>query len=254
MHPIQEKLLSLTEHHNLGAMKLREIGKLIDGPNSPQNIKHHLQQLAKKGLIKIDKRNKKIERIRAGKNKLSGLISIPILGSANCGEATLFAVENPEGYLQVSPRILGSKYLKKTRELFALKAVGPSMNRANIDGDSIEDGDYVIADRSQQMPKNGDRVVSIIDNAANIKRFFRDERKQQIMLVSESSLDISPIYIHQDDLQNYLVNGVVVLVMKNPNEDLKGFLQTGTSDIHRQLGPEPKEDYDYYMSLSKKNA
>ena len=44
-----------------------------------------------------------------------------------------------------------------------------------------------------------------------------------------------------------------VVMMKNPDEDnLGGFIQRGASDIHRQLGPEPKESYDYYMSLLKK--
>lgn len=251
MHPLQQKLLSLAEQHNLGALTLREIGELAGGANSPQNIKHHLNQLAKRGLIKIDKQNEKIERIQAGENEESGLISIPIVGDANCGVATRFATENPEGYLKVSPKILGGNLLQKTKTLFALRAVGASMNHASINGESIEDGDLVIVKNTQEA-KSGDYVVSVIDGCANIKRFF--QKGQQIMLVSESSLNIPPIYIHEEDYPDYQISGVVVLVMKNPDaEDWEGLMQASADDVFGSLGPISKEEYDYYMSLPDKN-
>ncbi|MGE3340764.1 MAG: LexA family protein [Candidatus Altimarinota bacterium] len=246
--------MSLTEQHNLGALTLREIGELVGGANSPQNIKHHLNQLAKRGLIKIDKKNEKIERIRAGENEGSSLISIPILGSANCGIATQFANENPEGYLKVSPKVLGDKLIQKTKDLFALRAIGASMNRAEIQGESIDDGDLVIVMNSQE-PQNGDYVVSIIEGCANIKQFFHDKKKKQIMLVSKSSLEIPPIYIHEEDYQEYQVSGVVVLVMKNPDaEDWEEWMQASADDTFGSLGPITKEEYDYYMSLPDKKG
>jgi SOS-response transcriptional repressor LexA len=88
--------------------------------------------------------------------------------------------------------------------------VGSSLNRANIGGKSIEDGDYVIVDCQNKNPANGQYILSIIDGMANMKRFFREG--EEIRLVSESSIDISPIIIHQDD--DYMISGVILMVVK----------------------------------------
>ena len=48
MHQIQQQLLQLAAKKNLGSMSLREIGALINVP-APQKVKHHLEQLEKKG-------------------------------------------------------------------------------------------------------------------------------------------------------------------------------------------------------------
>lgn len=212
MHVIQEKLLRLSKEQNLGKFKLREIGRLI-GEKSPQKVKHHLLQLERKGLIRTDR--DMIQPVESGWVKgfatSARLFSIPILGSANCGPAALFAEENVEGYLRVSSTLLGPK---NPRNFFALRARGLSMNRANVDGKNIEDGDYLIIDSEHRTPKNGDVVVSVIDGVANIKKFVLDEENQQIALLSESTREFSPIYIHEED--DYLVNGKVVQIIKKP--------------------------------------
>jgi len=48
MHPLQLALLKLARRRNLGKMTLREMGKEI-GEKFPQKVKHHLNQLQKKG-------------------------------------------------------------------------------------------------------------------------------------------------------------------------------------------------------------
>ncbi|MBU2523789.1 hypothetical protein KKG71_01175 [Patescibacteria group bacterium] len=248
MHSTQKQLLDLITAQNIGDLSYRKISALIPGGNSAQNIKHHLQQLAKRGLIRIDKNKKTISRIKSGVKNESNLIPIPILGSANCGEALLFANETPSGHLSVSPAILGSKLMKKTQKLFALMAVGPSMNRCNVNGDNIEEGDYVIIDGKRTVPKNNDCVVSIIDGCANIKHFFKDEKNQRIVLCSDSTENIPPIYIHESDLKEYIINGTVVLVMKTPNR-LQAFLDAGAKDMHESLPKTTQKEDDYYMSL-----
>lgn len=210
MHIIQQKLLKLSGRHNLGEMKLRQIARLI-GENHPQKIKHHLNQLEKGGFIKFDKRKKIIERIRLGAIKKTNFFAIPILGSANCGKATIFADENLEGYLKVS-----GKLLKKKEGVFAIKAEGHSMNRANINGQFIDDGDYVIIDNKNRVPNNGDYVLSVIDDVANIKKFIFDKENNQIVLLSESTEKLPPIYIHPKDFSRYIVNGKVIQVIKKP--------------------------------------
>ena len=206
IHPIQQKLLKISENINLKKMSLREIAHLVE-ENHPQKISHHLSQLEKKGFIKIDHRSGNIKRIKASKN--NDLITVPILGTANCGEANIFANENLEGYLKIS-----KKFINRAKNIFAIKAYGLSMNKANIKGFNIEDGDYVIIDGENKNPSNGDYVLSIIDGMANIKRFYIDKDKKQIALISESTKDLLPIYIHPDD--KYMINGVVKYVIKKP--------------------------------------
>lgn len=247
MHPIQEKILKLLGIENISGLALREIAGKIGETGSPQKIKHHLNQLAQKGLIKIDKRKNTIVKVVSGVDNDSGLISLPIYGSANCGEATFFADDHVEGYLKFTKTVLGD-LTNKIKNLFVLRAVGPSMNNANLNGNSIEDGDFVIIDKEPITPRNGDYVVSIIDGAANIKKIFLDNKNRQIVLVSESNQDLSPIYIHRDDLDNYLIAGKVVKVMKRPDE-LTTWREAVAADALKGLGDISKEDYDYYENL-----
>ena len=247
MHEVQQKLLKLMDTQNISGFALRDIGKEINETGSPQKIKHHLDQLAKKGLIVIDKKKNKIKKVNAGVDDFGGLISLPILGSANCGVAACFAGNHIEGYLKVSKNILGN-FFNKAKDLFVLRAVGSSMNRARVSGNSIEDGDYVIVDRESISPEDGSYVVSVIGGVANIKKMYKDKTNQQIVLVSESNQDLPPIYIHFQDLNDYMIAGQVIRVMKKPDE-LTSFRDAAASDTLKALGPMTKEEHDYYMNL-----
>src|SRR3989344_3436490 len=210
MHTLQEKIIKVSRKNNLAELSLRQVGQLI-GERNPQNVKHHLLQLEKNGLLKIDRLNKQMIRTKPGVVRNSKLIALPILGSANCGPAMIYAEQHAEGYLQVSGRLLSKK-----KDIFAIKASGYSMNKANINGEFIDDGDYVVVDPRCRALKNGDYVLSIIDNVANIKRYFNDKENKRIILMSESSASFSPIFIHYQDMDNFLVNGKVIQVIKKP--------------------------------------
>lgn len=211
MHPIQKKILLLISSKPLAGLSMRQIGFMV-GVDHPQLIKHHIEQLEKKGLIKYDKINKTLTSLQSGQSD-STLLSLPIYGAANCGEATHFADNYIEGYLKVSKNLL-----KKTRDVIILEASGDSMNAAKINGQqNIEDGDYVVVDTEYRNPQNGDYVVSIIDGMANIKKFFFDRENHQIALVSESTKKYSPIFISPDEAENYSVSGKVIQVIKKPN-------------------------------------
>lgn len=211
MHPIQVKILNVVKASNLGPLSLRKLGVLV-GESHPQKILHHLEQLESKGFIHYDTDNKLIELLDDKKAFPSNLITIPIKGSANCGVASAVAEDQTEGYIQVS-----SGFLHSFNEgIFALKASGDSMDKANIDGKNIEDGDYVLVDSRYKDPKNNDYVVSIIDGMANIKKFFKDDKNQQVVLISESPKDYPPIFIGLDEMDNYLICGRVMNVIKKP--------------------------------------
>jgi SOS regulatory protein LexA len=215
MHELQQRLLKVAETKNLAQYTLREVGRMV-GDESPQKIKHHLNQLEKRGLIRIDKQARVIKKTEQGRvaSLLKGahLLALPILGAANAGPANRVAEANIEGYLRISSTLVGRSVKRK---LFALKVDGPSMNRAEVDGKRIENGDYVIIDSEDRNAREGDIVLSIIDGMANIKRFHLDKKNRQIALVSDSAQDFPPIFLHEDD--DFMVNGKVVQVIKKPN-------------------------------------
>jgi repressor LexA len=217
MHPIQEKLLHLSKERNLAQASLREMAAAIGLPDeSPQKIKHHLLQLEKKGFFTIDRAKGLMEKASLLPGLASGLLkeasalfSIPIVGMANCGPATVFAEQNFEGFLRVSGRLLGRS---NPAGLYAIRTNGSSMNRAEIGGRKIEDGDYVVIDSNKRVPANNDIVLAIIDNKATIKRFIDDRANGQVILKADSSHDYDPIYLHPDD--DFLINGKAVAVIK----------------------------------------
>lgn len=213
MHPIQEKLYELVHHRGRRKFdSLRDLGEAI-GEVHPQKIKHHLQQLEKSGLITVNWEDYSIQpKPDPQQWHEAEVISIPIMGAANCGTATLFAEERPEGMLMASKAMIkGAK-----KNVFALRAVGNSMNKADSPWGPIENGDYVIIDPDDRQPKNNDFVVSIINGSANIKRFYKDEEHSNIVLFSDSTETYLPIFIHFEDNPDFFINGKVVSVIKQP--------------------------------------
>jgi repressor LexA len=98
----------------------------------------------------------------------------------------------------------------KKSGIFAVRAVGKSLNRANVKGKSIEEGDIVLIDGEDRAARNGDYVLSIIDGAANLKKYTVE--KGQVMLVSESTEKFKPIFVMEGD--NWVVNGKIIAVVK----------------------------------------
>lgn len=219
MHPIQQKLLALAKTKNLATLTLRGMAEEIGLPKeAPQKIKHHLLQLQKKGFIAIDQARKVVATAESKPAWAKGLLdakaalfSIPIIGIANCGPAALFAEENFQGFLRVSRKLVGRS---KPTGLYAIKASGSSMNRAEVNGKRIEDGDYMIINSGDTQPKSGDIVLAIVDNKATVKKFIDDQKNGQIALIAESAFDYEPIYLHEQD--DFTISGKVVAVIKKP--------------------------------------
>ncbi|NTW13804.1 MAG: hypothetical protein HGA31_02105 [Candidatus Moranbacteria bacterium] len=211
MHKNQEKLLELAKKHDLGKMTYRAIGDLV-GIKNAQTVKHHLSQLQKKGHIRLDKEGGVVERIKEGVSRISGLVSIPVYGAADCGGATKLAENYIQSYIRVSSAIIPYK-----KGLFAVQADGFSMNKAKIGKAKrgIDPGDYAIVDSDVKAPEDGQYVLSVIDGLANIKKFYLDQEHQQVMLVSESTKDYPPIVIGESEIGQYVLSGKVVEVIKN---------------------------------------
>ena len=136
MKNTRQELLDLSSKMDISKMGLRELAREI-GVKNPQTIKYHLQKIAE-AQNTTTRASVKIEKNKLG---LSDLIRIPIKGRVSAGPATQIASDETQGYLRISSNLLNSKNYK---DLYALIVVGTSMNRANVDGKSVNDGDYAI--------------------------------------------------------------------------------------------------------------
>jgi SOS-response transcriptional repressor LexA len=208
LHPIQRNILELAGKYELKKMTLGQIARLV-GESYPQTAKYHISQLQKKELLDENRKSKHPKVELPDIKSREQLINLPIIGAANCGEANLVAEENLEGFLKVSPKMINNK-----QGVFVLRAEGDSMNKADVYGKSIESGDYVLVDECNKYPQSNEYVVSIIDGMANIKKFMHDEENKQIVLLSESTENYPPIYIHEEDFPAYAVTGTVIQVLK----------------------------------------
>jgi len=159
MHNIQQKILNLAKEQGLAGLTLRKIGELIGEAGSPQKIKHHLDRLIAKGLLLVGTDGKTLRPASSGLDDKSKIASLPIVGSANCGEALTCADQKVEEYLKISVKLLGNGLANKLGDLYVLRAIGNSMNRAQINGKSVDEGDYLVVDKTRVAPANGEYVV-----------------------------------------------------------------------------------------------
>ncbi len=209
MHKVQEQLLALSKKQDISSLGLRQIARTLNVRN-PETIKYHLAKLKEANLLP-DKPtiDHSVEKLGNAK-----LVTIPILGGASAGPATQFADSHVEGYLKISSNLLKSK---NYRSLYALRVIGHSMNRARIEHQTADDGDYIIVDSTKRDPSNNSYVIAVVDGLANVKRFVKDEANNQIVLLSESSDNFLPIFVHEDDERDGLISGTVVQVIKQPS-------------------------------------
>lgn len=185
--------------------------------NSVATVHQHLETLRSKGYLDRSKnktRSLSLSKERSvsdlmQKTSRSGFALVPLLGSANAGPATIFAEENIEAYQKV-PRTI----VRKQSGIFAVRVEGDSMNKANIAGDSLENGDLAIIDSEYRTPKNGDYVLSVFEGMANLKKFQYDKKTESVVLLSESrNPKHKPIYVSSED--DFLINGKIIGVIKN---------------------------------------
>jgi SOS-response transcriptional repressor LexA len=169
-----------------------------------KSVMQVIEALEKKDLIKRDG-DKKIYLI---KNKsfsnFNNIFSIPVFGLASCGDALAFAEDNVDGFLQISKALFRDA---KPADLFAVKALGDSMDKSNIN-----DGDYVIFKKYENHEDlEGKIVVAVINGMATIKKYKRVS-DDIIGLFPQSKNNFhQPIFIHESD--SILVAGIFKKVL-----------------------------------------
>lgn len=126
----------------------------------------------------------------------SDMQTVPVLGSIPCGPLTEEA-EDLEGYYNLPTSFLGHG------EHYLLRASGDSMINAGIDS-----GDLVLI-RKQNNAENGDIVVALADNLSTLKRLYRDDAHQCVILHPEND------YMDDIIVKDCYIQGVAVKIIKD---------------------------------------
>ena len=135
----------------------------------------HLKALRKKGYVRsAEGRSRSLEVLDDGTaERPHRVLRIPLLGRVAAG-IPVFAEDNIEGTIAVSDELLGAG------TFFALRVRGDSMRDAGI-----LDGDIAVV-RRQEDADNGDIVVAMIEEAATLKRFFRESNRVRLQAENAS--------------------------------------------------------------------
>ncbi|OGI29586.1 MAG: hypothetical protein A2288_00525 [Candidatus Moranbacteria bacterium RIFOXYA12_FULL_44_15] len=197
---IEEHKKNPTSYKLQKSMEARGIG------DSLKSVMQVIESLEKKDLVKRDE-NRKLYIVENGNYaNLKNIFSVPVYGLASCGEALAYAEDNVDGFLQISKSLFrGSDSAK----LFAVKALGDSMDKENIN-----DGDYAIFekydyDKGEEL--EGKIVVAVINGMATIKR-YKKVSDEIIGLFPKSTNTVhQPIFIHNSD--SILVAGIFKKVL-----------------------------------------
>jgi SOS-response transcriptional repressor LexA len=174
--------------------------------DSLKSVMQVIEALEKKDLIKRDKEHKIYLVENDNYANLENVFSIPLYGLASCGEALAYADDSAEDFLQISRSLFPGK---SKSELFAVKALGDSMDK-----EKINDGDFVIFEKYEGKyltELEGKIVVAVINGMATIKRFKRID-KNTIGLFPNSKNSIHhPIFLDKSD--SILIAGVFKKVL-----------------------------------------
>jgi repressor LexA len=133
------------------------------GVASTRTIFRYLQMLEEDGAIE---RRPGVPGVKLLKPLSEGVQTraVPIVGRVPAGSPML-AEENIEGWIQI-PKAMARPASDK---FFLLTVRGTSMNKAIVEGGSIEDGDLILV-RSQPTARSGDIIVAMVDGEATVKR------------------------------------------------------------------------------------
>lgn len=169
---------------------VREIGKGV-GLSSTATVHTYITGLEKKGYIKKEnQKGRTLKLLKGGieeqekiqeKPIYSGkeLVDVPVIGKITAG-APILAVENVTDTFPIPLDFVGNS------ESFMLTVRGESMIEAGI-----LDGDYILV-RKQDIARNGEIVVALIEDEATVKTFYKE--KDYIRLQPENST-MEPIIV-----------------------------------------------------------
>jgi repressor LexA len=198
----QKKVLSTIADltHKKGTPPSMEELRVALNLSSVSSVQRHTEALKEKGYLE----NSRGISFPEPTDK----VQIPLVGNVACG-LPLLATENIEAYISFD----ASRIHGRAEDYFFLRAVGDSMNKASIDGNTIDDGDFVLI-RKQSNADFGSRVVALIGDEATIKRLAKGDEGYRLEPESTNPAN-KPIYLFQD----FSIQGIVTNVIKKGGDN-----------------------------------
>lgn len=170
------------------------------GQKSKRWVTQYLEALERKWCISRTSGYRSIKlKNQIGEN----IVNLPILGVANAGSPMSVAEENDNGVLPVSKSLVSGD----ESNFFVLQVDGTSMNNAQVNGKTIENGSYVLIKKWNHIVNQNDVYLFVVNNCATIKKPKREGNNLYLIPDSKDSFH-KPIILSEDD--DVVVNGTVV--------------------------------------------
>jgi len=189
---------------------VEELRRLL-GVGSTRTVLRYLDALKEEGYIE---RWSGARGLRMRKRPVAtGLETrvVAIVGEAPAGQL-MPAEENILGQVQLPKEF----FKPPSSKFFLLRVRGDSMNRAKIEGQTIEDGDLVLV-RQQERADPGKIVVALVDGEAIIKKLVKGHG-YYVLQPESTNPKHRPIIFAQD----FRIQGIVCKVFKKGGELLYG--------------------------------
>ncbi len=150
---------------------------------STSSVHSHLETLERNGYIRRDPTKPRTIEILDDDFALTRreVVNVPVIGTVAAG-VPILAEENIEDYIPIPVEMLPNK------EVFMLKVKGESMIEAGI-----FNNDKVIVAK-QSTAENGDKVVALLDDAATVKTFYKEDGHYRLQPENSS---MSPIIVDE---------------------------------------------------------
>lgn len=160
---------------------------------SMKSVMQVIESLEKKELVTRDENRKLFLVENESYGDAQNIFSIPLYGLASCGEALAYADEGADDFLQISKSLFQRAQPEK---LFAVKALGDSMNKSGIN-----DGDYVIFEKAESDSDfEGKMVVAVINGMATIKQYRKVDNGVIGLFPHSTNETHHPIYLSEADV------------------------------------------------------
>ena len=188
---------------------VEELRRLL-GVGSTRTVLRYLDALKEEGYIERWSGARGLRMRRGPTARSLETRLVPIVGEAPAGQL-MPAEENMLGQVQMPKEFLKPP----SANFFLLRVRGDSMNRAKVEGQTIEDGDLVLV-RQQDRVDPGKIVVALVDGEATIKKLVKAPGYYVLKPESHNPKH-RPIIVAQE----FRIQGIVCRVFKKGGELLQ---------------------------------
>jgi len=121
-------------------------------------------------------------------------MNIPILGYANAGTPLAVAEANDYGTLPISKSIISGNW----ENHFVLRVSGTSMNQQKVNGKTIDNGSYVLIEKTHVSLNESDAFLFEVDGWATLKK-YKKNANQVYLIPNSSEQHHTPIILSEHD-------------------------------------------------------